>query len=67
MKDIWPRQGDWHTRGKSIRQLIAELERFENQDEEVTISIDGGDNSYPISMAMRKDRKCILAFHTPNN
>jgi hypothetical protein len=67
MKDVWPRLGDWHTRGKSIRNLIEELKRFENQDEEVNISIDGGETVYPISMAMRKDMKCVLSFHNPKN
>lgn len=32
----------WITRGKTIRQLIQELQSFENQDLEVRISVDGG-------------------------
>jgi len=34
---------EWVTRGKTIRQLIKELESFENQDLEVRLSLDDGD------------------------
>lgn len=41
---------EWVTRGKTIKQLIAELKSFENQDLEVKISIDGGDSFKCISL-----------------
>ncbi len=44
---------DWESRGKSISQLIKELQSFENQDMEVRISINGGEASVPISLVTR--------------
>jgi hypothetical protein len=67
MNDPWPRQGDWQTCGKSIKELIRDLRSFEDQDQEVTISIDGGETSCPVSMAIRRDGKCILVFYSPDH
>jgi len=57
---------DWTTCGKSIRQLIQELQTFENQDLEVRISVDGGENHKPISVLDKKADKgntvCVLSF-----
>jgi hypothetical protein len=41
---------DWITRGKTVRQLIEELQSFEIQDLEVQISVDGGETSHCISL-----------------
>ncbi|GAD04261.1 hypothetical protein [Agarivorans albus] len=41
---------EWVTRGKTIKQLIQELQSFENQELEVKISIDGGDTFKCISL-----------------
>ncbi len=41
---------EWVIRGKTIRQLIAELQTFENQDLEVKISTDDGETFKCISL-----------------
>jgi hypothetical protein len=41
---------EWVTRGKTIKQLIKELQSFDNQDLEVKISIDGGESFKCISL-----------------
>jgi hypothetical protein len=46
----------WVTRGKSIRQLIQELQTFENQDLEVYMSTDDGENFKCISIVTRQNR-----------
>jgi hypothetical protein len=52
---------DWVTRGKTIRELIRELQAFENQDQEVRISLDYGKTHHPISIVARTDAKyCVL-------
>ncbi len=51
----------WVVRGKTIRQLIKELQSFENQDLLVEISLDGGDTHKPISIVIKSDQKCLLA------
>lgn len=48
------------TRGKSIKQLIKELESFEDQNLLVEIFFDDGDSSKPISLVGKIDGKCIL-------
>ncbi len=57
---------DWVTCGKTIRHLIKELQSFENQDLEVRVSIDGGENHYPISIvgkdAEKEEVVCILRY-----
>jgi hypothetical protein len=45
---------EWITRGKSIRQLIKELQTFEDQDLEVRISLDDGNTHKPISLVGRQ-------------
>ena len=50
----------WITRGKSIKQLIKELESFEDQNLLVEISFDEGETSKPISLVGKIDGKCIL-------
>ncbi|MCA6061793.1 hypothetical protein HUF18_18580 [Thalassolituus sp. ST750PaO-4] len=41
---------EWVTRGKTIKQLIKELQTFENQDLEVKVSTDGGETFKCISL-----------------
>ncbi len=51
---------EWVTRGKPIRQLIKELQSFENQDMEVRISLDDGETHKPISLVEKVDGLCLL-------
>ncbi|AYA04485.1 hypothetical protein BEN74_17950 [Acinetobacter sp. WCHAc010034] len=51
---------EWVTRGKSIKQLIEELESFEDQNLLAEISFDDGETSKPISLVSKIDGKCIL-------
>lgn len=51
--------GRWEKRGRTVRELIAELETFDNQDLPVEISIDGGATRSPISL-VGKDRGTAL-------
>lgn len=51
---------DWVTCGKTIRQLIGELQSFENQDLEVRISLDYGETHKPISLVEKADGRCML-------
>lgn len=50
----------WITRGKTVRQLIQELQSFENQDLEVRISIDGGETNKCISLVGKSNGKAVL-------
>lgn len=58
---------EWVTRGKTIRQLIQELNTFENQDSEVRLSLDYGDTHHAISIVVRQGAVCVLvnaeAYH----
>jgi len=51
---------EWVVRGKTIRQLMKELQTFENQDVEVRISMDEGETTKPISLVGRQDGCCVL-------
>jgi hypothetical protein len=53
-------QPDWVVRGKTIRQLINELQSFENQELFVEISLDGGDTHKPISLVKKFGQTCLL-------
>lgn len=54
-------QPNWVTRGKTISQLIQELQSFENQDLEVRISFDvDGATHKPISLVGKYGDYCIL-------
>jgi hypothetical protein len=54
------KQPEWITRGKTIRQLIEELQTFEDQDLEVQISLDEGKTHKPISIVGRYGDYCLL-------
>ena len=41
---------EWTYRGKTIANLIKELQSFEDQSLEVRISVDDGNTSVPISL-----------------
>jgi hypothetical protein len=51
---------EWVVRGKTIRQLIKELQSFENQDLLVEISLDGGNTHKPISLLKKSGQICLL-------
>lgn len=53
---------NWVTRGKTIRQLIEELQTFENQDIEVRMSLDYGDTHSCISIVQNGEdgKYCVL-------
>jgi hypothetical protein len=51
---------EWVTRGKTIRQLIAELSTFEDLDREVRLSLDYGETHRPISIVELRDEYCLL-------
>lgn len=53
-------QPAWVSRGKSIRELIRELQSFENQDMEVRISIGDSDPHKPISLVKKSGNYCLL-------
>lgn len=55
-------QPEWITRGKSIKQLIKELESFEDQNLFVEISFDDGETSKPINLVGKFDGKCMLLY-----
>jgi hypothetical protein len=51
---------EWVTRGKSIRQLIKELQSFSDWDIEVRISVDDGEAHKPISLVEKSEGCCVL-------
>lgn len=50
---------EWVTRGKTIQQLIEELQTFENQELEVKISTDDGETFKCISLVVRKNENGV--------
>jgi hypothetical protein len=50
----------WITKGKTIREIIEELSRFEDQDQKVRLSLDGRVTHYPISILSRHEGYCPL-------
>lgn len=51
---------EWITRGKTIKQLIKELQSFSDLDLEVRISIDDGETHRPISLVQKSGGYCLL-------
>ena len=51
---------DWPHRGKTIAQLIKELQSFADQNLEVRLSVDGGRSSVPISLVGKFDDTALL-------
>lgn len=60
MKDLRHPIPEWVTRGKTIRQLIQELQTFENQDAIVRMSLDYGESHFGISIVEAADGYCVL-------
>lgn len=56
------KKAEWIDRGKSIRQLISELQSFEDQDLIVEISVDDGGIRKPISLVKKSNGKCLLVY-----
>ena len=50
------RPPEWVIRGKTIRQLIEELQTFEDQDLEVRMSVDDGETFRCISLVTREEK-----------
>jgi hypothetical protein len=48
---------NWTSRGKTIADLIKELQSFEDQTLEVRLSFDAGATSLPISLVGKLDGK----------
>ena len=57
---------EWVVKGKTIRQLINELQTFQDLDMEVRISLDDSDNHKPISLVENSDKYCVLVNSEPN-
>ncbi|MFJ3005924.1 hypothetical protein [Pseudomonas fluorescens] len=51
---------DWVGRGRTIKQLIVELQSFENQNLLVEISTDDGMTKKPISLVVKSGDTCVL-------
>lgn len=47
---------EWEIRGKTIRQLIKELQTFDDQDLEVRMSVDDGKTFRCISLVTRQNK-----------
>ncbi|WP_252178434.1 hypothetical protein [Endozoicomonas sp. 4G] len=54
------KEPQWVFKGKTIEQLIKELESFEDKSMEVRISMDDGLTHQPISIVGKKDSICLL-------
>jgi hypothetical protein len=54
------KQPKWATQCKTIRQLIKELQTFENQELEVQISLDEGKSHKPMSIVGKYGNYCLL-------
>jgi hypothetical protein len=50
----------WVGRGKTIKQLIAELQSFRNQNLLVEVSTDDGVTKKPISLVVKSGDVCVL-------
>ena len=64
---IKDKESDWINTGKTIRELIEELQSFDNLDIEARISFDGGDNHLPISLVGKSENYCLLINSDDNN
>ena len=61
MRDLKHKIPEWVTRGKTIRQLIEELQTFEDSDLEVRLSLDYGNSHSCISIVEKhEDKYCLL-------
>lgn len=53
---------EWVVRGKTIAQLIEELQTFEDQTLKVEISTDDGNSRRPISLVGKSNGVCLLKY-----
>ena len=53
---------EWVDKGKTISQLIKELQTFEDQSLRVHLSFDSGYTCLPISLIGKKGDKCLLMY-----
>jgi hypothetical protein len=53
----------WMWQGKTVSQLIRELQSFEDQDLEVRISIDDGATSVPVSLVGKVDGRYAVLMN----
>ena len=51
---------NWIIRGKTIRELIVDLQSFEDRDLKVEISTDSGLTHKAISMVIKRNGRCLL-------
>jgi hypothetical protein len=51
---------EWVLRGKTISELIEELQSFSDQSLLVEISLDDGVTHKPISLVVKSDGRCLL-------
>lgn len=56
------RKPAWVYQGKSIHQVIEELDTFDNPDLEVLISIDYGENQAPLGAIKSKDGRYLVLY-----
>lgn len=52
----------WIYDGKTIAQLIRDLETFEDKTMKVFISIDCGKTRFPISIVGKKNGDCLIKY-----
>jgi hypothetical protein len=57
------KEPEWLWRGKTVAQLIRELQSFQDQDLEVRISVDDGATSVPISLVGKVDGRYALLMN----
>jgi len=60
MTEIINDHPEWIDKGKTIRQLIKELQTFQDLDIEVRISFDDGDTHKAISLIEKSGTYCLL-------
>lgn len=51
---------EWSSRGKSVQQLIRELESFENKEMKVLLHVAGVEGAKEISLVGKKDGACVI-------
>jgi hypothetical protein len=51
---------EWVIKGKTIKELIEEIERFPDLNMEVRISLNDGNTHKPVSIIGKIDNYCVL-------
>jgi hypothetical protein len=52
----------WNRHGKTIAELIKELQSFDDKELVVEISVDAGSNRFPISLVGKSEGHCVIMF-----